>query len=293
MGQNKMKKKPGNITTEIVRDYPGRFVLEQVELERLLKDIQRLLKPEDEKQNLKFRYWVGLANGVVYETDELDLVLHEENAQSLTIVLFILFAELTDQDETLLRRIVVHFSRAQPSTAEDALRLPGDEWLNLKYRGLSYRVKDRDRDSALEIISTLEERLNKFRRWYSSCPDFSMSPRRFARGYVLFLTYTLLVYASSTILPAIADYSSVRMPRGTLSFVREAALGMLVFAIIAALAVGVLWLIDWIVPPSVIAIGDEIENYRKQKKLREMILWGILIAAVVGLVVNYLSAQWF
>ncbi|MBN1815557.1 MAG: hypothetical protein JXA14_27235 [Anaerolineae bacterium] len=171
-----MRRTPDSIKTSIVRDLPGRFVLEQVELERLLLDIRSLLGEEGESQHLRVRYWVGLQNGIIYETENLDVVLSEENAQSLTIQLFIVFGELLDEEMKTVRSIIVHFGRGRPRASEDRLELEDGGWFNLDYLGLSYRVKKRNREAALDVIAKIEERLKKFQRWYSNIPRFDVSP---------------------------------------------------------------------------------------------------------------------
>jgi hypothetical protein len=48
-------------------------------------------------------------------------------------------------------------------------------------------------------------------------------------------------------------------------------------------------LINWFIPPTVIAIGDEIIQSKKNQKMREYIFWSVIVAAIVGVGVNLLT----
>lgn len=50
-----------------------------------------------------------------------------------------------------------------------------------------------------------------------------------------------------------------------------------------------LLLVKWLIPPTVIAIGDEIARSKKAQELREYVLWSIIVAAIVGIGVNLVT----
>jgi hypothetical protein len=277
-----MKQNPKNITTEIIRDYPTRFYLDETELRRLVVDVESLLKEGAKKPNIN--YWVGLANGIIYETNSLDTVLSEENTRSLTIKLLIIFAETEKSDSQPARRIIVHFSRGQVSREVDAIHL-GDDWFNLNYEGISFRIKDRTRDATLKSITAVEERLGKLKRWRSVAPRFSINRHAINFQLSISLALGILLYSLS----ALVDI--MKNPRYSLffhtqDFLSGAATGAIIVFIGIILLNAAVLSINWIIPPAVIAIGDEITQSKKNQKLREYIFWSIIVAAVVGVAVN-------
>ena len=280
-----MKQNPKNITTEIIRDYPSRFYLDETELRRLVVDIETLLKEGAKKPKVK--YWVGLANGIVYETNSLDTVIAEENNRNLTIKLLIVFAETENSDNQPSRRIIVHFSRGQINREINEINLDND-WFNLNYEGVSFRIKDRTRDATLKSIKTVEERLNKLRRWHSIAPRISLN--RYAINFQLSVTLALGFPLYS--LYAVVDI--MNNPRHSLflhtqDFLLGAATGSVIVAIgIILLNIAILS-INWIIPPTVIAIGDEIMQSKKNQKFREYFFWSIIVATAVGIGVNLLT----
>jgi hypothetical protein len=280
-----MKQNPKNITTEIIRDYPTRFYLDETELRRLVADVESLLKEGTKKPKIK--YWVGLENGIVYETNNIETVTAEENSRSLTIRLLIIFAETENSDNQPPRRIIVHFSRGRISREINTIHLD-DDWFNLNYEGISFRIKDRTRDATLKSIKALEERLGKLKRWHSVAPKLSINRRTLDFQMSISLALGFLIYSLSALL------NIMKNPRYSLflhtqDFLWGAATG----AVIVALGIFLLDIavvsINWIIPPTVIAIGDEIIQSKKNQKLREYIFWSIIVATVVGIGVNLLT----
>ena len=98
-------------------------------------------------------------------------------------------------------------------------------------------------------------------------------------------------------MPGVLVFFGLQIPRFAADFLRAVALCMILLVFAASVAAIASWFLlralDWLVPPSMIGIGDEIAAYEKQQKLREYVVWGIVIAAVIGLIVNFLSAKWF
>lgn len=285
-----IKQNPQNIITEIVRDYPGRFYLDETELRRLISDIESLLKEQDRTPDFKF--WVGLQNGIVYETDSLNTVLAEENAQSLTIRFLVIFAELDSRlilngQDVPGRRIIVHFSRGTIQRSIDVIRL-GNDWFNLNFEGMNYRMTDNTRGATLKSITAVEERLRKLRRWHSVLPKFPINQRSFIYQLLTILFPAIPLY-SLLALVDIRDGWGYSNFTNTTAFLSGALLGTAVVVACIFLANFLLLLINWIIPPTVIAIGDEIVQSKKKQSLREYIFWSVIVAAFVGIVVNIIS----
>lgn len=278
-----MKQDPKNITTEIIRDYPTRFFVGVKELQRLIDDLEKLLK--ENSRNPKIKFWVGLKNGMIYETDDINTVIAEENARNLKIQFLIIFAESVSKESTSSRRIIVHFSRGQIKREIDHVHL-GDDWFNLNYEGISYRIKDRTRDATLKSINAIEERLKGIKTW--KAPRVLVNNRSITNQIFIFFVFGVLFY----FLSAMLDLQNSRFSyfANTSTFISGAALGSLILMIGVFIAnVGLLFF-NWAISPATIAIGDEIEQHKKDEKLREYIFWSIGIALILGVAVNVITS---
>jgi hypothetical protein len=231
---------------------------------------------------------VGLKNGIIYETTDLNTVIAEENARNLKIQLLIIFAENVDSEDLPSRRIIVHFSRGQIKREINNIHLD-DEWFNLNFEGISYRIKDKTRDATLKSVSALEERLQKLKTWHSLAPRFSINIRSILNQVVTFLTLSFLLYSISALLDIWGNprFSSFIH---TDTFLSGAALGSLIMLLVVFLTNFGLLFLNWIIPPTVIAIGDEIEQNKKNQKLREYVFWSIGVALVIGVIVNIITS---
>ncbi len=282
-----MPESPLNITTEVERDYPGRFVVEVIELNRLLADITRQLKPENDKQALKISFWVRLENGVVYETDKLEDVFKEENSRRKTIRLLVIYAELVDTEDKVLRRIVIQFSRGDRKDKPDMLEHIKGEAFNLSYHGLNYRVRDKDRASALEVISIIEERLVKFRGRSSEIPLIRVTPHTLAITLAISVTITLLIYAISGLASSFSTF--LYYPRFTTDFLQAVGFSVVGLALAAILAQIIIGGFYWLIPETYFEIGDEINEHKRRQKLRKFVVIGILFAIIVDIAANLLT----
>jgi hypothetical protein len=281
-----MKETPQNITSEIIQDYPGRFILEIDELNRLLSDMRDLLIEETDKQNYQTHYLVGLKNGLVYETKNIETILDEENAQSLTIVVLIVFAELLDENKNILRSITVHFSRGKPSLAQNEIGIDGGNF-NLNYHGISLRIKDGNRKSLLDVMAKIHERLNKFRRWYSGFREIKINNKVLAINLLFSVVLGTLLYFASNLSFELRTF--LHAPRDTSAFLYSCIFGLAIYFVVILVTIGAFKLLNWLLPPSVIAIGDEIKTAKTQLSIRTGILWTVIIGGLVSVIVNLIT----
>lgn len=279
---------PKSITTDIERDYPGRFVVEEVELHRLLDDIRRLLKKEGSQHKLETMFWVRLASGIFYRTTDLDDILREENSRRRKIMLLVIFAEIISEENEVIRRIVVQLSRGEPLSRINRLEHIRGESFNINYCGLNYRVRDQSRESAMEVMDQLEERLAKFRRWYSSFPSIPITPRSFVFNVVISLVFTLLIYILATIVPG-SLRSVYSVPIFTEQFLQSTAVAMVSLVIIAVIAYALLCMFNWFLPPTYFAIGDEVGNHKSELLLRQFILGTIILGLILEVIGGFLQ----
>lgn len=290
---------PKTVTTEIIRDYPARFVIEETELRRLVVDINSLLKPETADQFIKIRYWIGLKNGIIYEIDNIDTLFSEENSQDLTILVFIILAELLDRNNKQIRRIIVHFSRGKRTFSSNELKADSGEFFNLEYHGMSYRIKERNRDAALKMIDVIESRLNKFKRWYSGFQEIRVNPIVVAFNLSTSIIVAFLLYGLAVATPEInsffrssdGNYDSpqiIYIPRFTSDFLIAIAFVMIFVVFGVIIAALIIRALNWMIPPSIVAIGDEKQTYKRALKIREGIFWTVIVGGIVSAIVNYL-----
>ena len=130
---------PKDIPTEIVRDFPGRFYVEPLELRRLAAEINQLLVVDKNGQKKAIKFWARLENGTLYSTDDLEIVLKDENENSKVnktrIMVIVIIGELVDEEDRALRRIVVQFSRAKEGFSRThSWEQIQDETFNLNYK---------------------------------------------------------------------------------------------------------------------------------------------------------------
>jgi hypothetical protein len=274
---------PQSITSEIERDFPGRFVLTEIEIQRLLDDIQRILKPS-KNQVLRISFAVRLANGIIYQTNDFGTILKDENSGGQTITLIVVFAEVFEK-ENLVRRIVAQFSRGSEQEREGKLETIHGEAFNLNYHGINYRLRDTDRKSALKAIDVLETRLGKFRTWYSAFPVNFINFRNVGISIAVSIAYSLLVYMVASFSPRMLSFFNP--PRFTIEFLQAIAFSMVSFVILALVLSGVIVFIGWLLPPTTIAIGDEIENHKKEMKIREFVLITVVLGIVLGVISGF------
>lgn len=242
---------------------------------------------------------VGLRNGIAYETDDLDVVLKEENARGLKIVLLVIHSEVVDKDGKLLRGILVHFHRGIMNRASDWLEMSTGIKFNLNFEGLGYSVRAMNRQSALEIIGKLEERLAKFRRYYSGLPllvnpDFPYAAYVLASFLFGLLLYFLVIFWSGR-LPTIRIYyedvwQRFIYPEATVTLATMVLAALLFFVILGAFIELAVRGLRWLIPPSIIAIGDEATIYRKQLKIHEYIFWTVIVGGLVAIVAGIFVA---
>ena len=63
--------------TQVIKDYPGRFVLEAEQIKYLVQEMNESLYPDNPEQISQNRFIFGLQNGVVRQTDNLDELLNQ------------------------------------------------------------------------------------------------------------------------------------------------------------------------------------------------------------------------
>ncbi|MBX3038714.1 MAG: hypothetical protein KF758_17515 [Anaerolineales bacterium] len=286
---------PQDIPNEIVRGYSGRFAARKIELERLLNECKTQLSKELESKTLEIKFLVGLRNGIVYETEDFNVILQEENSQSLKIVLLVLSGQVLNSSGEVEKRILVYFSRGMMNRAWDYVEMSNGYRFNISSMGMGYLIKERNRQSALDIIETIEDRLKKFRPFYSFFPEINLDVT-----YISILVYQILLlgivfyflvwfsWSFLGVFPEFWDYWFI-FPKFTSPLVTSIVLVFIVSAIGTLLAVSLNKVVLWFIPSSFLEIGDEVEEYKKQSNLRQAVFWTIIVGGIVGIIVNLIT----
>ena len=278
---------PKDIPTDVVRDFPGRFYVEPLELRRLAADIDQLLWIEKEGQKKTIRFWVRLENGVLYDTDDLEVVLREENENSKSnktrIMLMVVIGELVEENDEFVRRIVVQFSRAKESLSRTfAWEHIHNETFNLNYHGLNYRVRDKNRQSATTIIDKLESRMVKFRRWYSVLPpNHRLELKSISTGLQLLL-FGIVGILSAILLEKVSLPLPIPLYSAVYNTMTAMSLSLISFSLLYIVLFIALFAIMWFIPPTAFEIGDEVKEIQQGKKTREFILVTIVLGLILG-----------
>lgn len=133
-----------------------------------------------------------------------------------------------------------------------------------------------------EFNSTEEETLfiNDFNNWFEKCKASYWLLGKFSL-FGIILAPSLLITLFRYIVGYKADFSSYDTMIIIMSIVISIAF------ILSAKLIDKYFLAN-IFPPIVFAWGEEIRRYTKWNKLRSNILWGIIVAVLVGLVTSYL-----
>lgn len=285
MSKNAKLLTPKEIPTEINRDFPGRFHVEVSELRRLVSEIEHILRT-GKGQRQVINYWVRLENGTLYNTNDLEVVLRDENENSgvnrTRIALLVIIGDLVDEKGVTLKRIVVQFSRARVNNPRYySWEHIQEETFNLNFHGINFRVRDKNRKSAMDAIEKLESKVKKFRRWYSLIPgNYEFFRKMFVQS-LLFIFYGLACFASASILArfhllvSIDFYSLIRdlLIAASLALI---SVGLFIIFIILLAITATLFL-----PTTYFEIGDEIEEYRKSLRTKIIAFAGVIIVGIL------------
>ena len=290
-----MQTNPQDIPNEIVRSYSGRFLVKKIELERLVNDIKVNFSKDIGHKRSELKFLVGLQNGVVYETEDFNVVLQEENSQSLKIVLLVISGQVFATPDVVERRILVYFGRGHMNRAWDYVDMSNGFRFNVATGGMGYLIKERNRQSALDFIENIEERLKKFRSFYSNFPEikFDLSSILVMIFYVALMgtvVYFLIWFGWQFLgmFPEIWDPWFV-FPKFTQPLIASLVFTYSVIVLGALLVYFLGKVVLWFVPSSMIEIGDEVEDYKKQNNLRQAAFWTIIVGGIVGIVVNLVT----
>lgn len=204
-------------------------------------------------------YKVDLSDGSSVSTESIEEVLDLPNSPKRKIT------SISIDTPYFFRRI-----KASVSLKDDS------------YRPVSYDLSG-DYEEVITLADRLDDRLPGLRQWYSPLTRYSFfGILAVTCGVVFFSAYAF----------AAVDYFYPDFLAGEESEKIDTGLTGLV-GVLFFLTVGVCLLLDWfrkkLFPVGTFAIGQGVDRYNRLTNIRNTILTGVVLAGVVGFVVNQIS----
>lgn len=267
------------------------FVLTEQELRRTIDLCIEQLKKDNTKPTITQKYTLKYKNGAVAETDNIDLVISEENSGSSKIISLDL--EFLDN---LKRKISINFSDIDSNgiSTENSVK---------------YSAKGDSRDWVFVTSSLLEERLKKVNR-------FNLNTNKKKHGLLWTMIFPIgllipalvtLIFGSNTkenLLKGVkADWLTGKLtdPIDAMIRIAEAnapmeSLSSMKFTFIILGAILVLWLILYFYMKMLFPIhnfcwGDYLDTFKRKESTRKtvntVIIIGLIISTIGGLIANW------
>ncbi|MBL7941747.1 MAG: hypothetical protein JNM00_03220 [Flavobacteriales bacterium] len=267
------------------------FVLTEQELRRTIDLCIEQLKKDNATPTITQKFTIKYANGAVGDTDNLDLVISEENSGSSQIISLDL--EFLDNLE---RKITINFSDIDSNGVSTE-------------NSVKYSTKGDSRDWVFVTSSQLEERLKKVSRF-----SLNTSKKRyrllwtliFPIGFLIPMLGTLIFGSNSKerLLQGIkADWIAKKLtdPIDAMIRIAEANASMesltsmkYTFIILGIITVLVLLLyiyIKMLYPIHNFCWGDYLETFKRKESTRKtvnsVVIIGLIISIIGGLIANW------
>lgn len=275
------------------------FILSESELRRFNDLIREQIKKINSEPTINFNYLLKFQNGVVAETDNIDIVLGQENEGSKKIISL----EVNGSDQ-LDNIISIDFYNT------DSDNIQSDY-------SVKYNIRSTDRDWVFVTSSQLEERIQKIKRQNFS-PKGKYSSRFFSLIIPLIVTLVFMISMLSNIvnredyLPNIKEMYKRGEIKNTneLIFIFEEAkhkqmqdlnfgemfylpgifIGGLIILFIS------FYLYVWkLYPLYNFCWGDYLEVFKKKETARKtfntVVIIGLLVSVIGGIISNFLNVK--
>lgn len=274
------------------QSYTFGFILTEQELRRTIDLCIEQLKKENATPEIKQQFTIKYANGAVGETDNLELVISEENSGSAKILSLDL--EFIDN---LGRMITINFSDIDSNVVSTE-------------NSVKYSAKGDSRDWVFVTSSQIEERLKKFRR-------FSLNKNKKTYQFLWLFLFPIAFFISTIstiflgnnskekILQDIkSDWIAKKLTDPIDAMIRiaeanastESLTGMKYTIIISGIILVLLFLVylyfKMLFPIHNFCWGDYLETFRRKESARKTVNTVIIIGLIVS-IIGGLIANWF
>lgn len=275
---------------------PGPLIVDEKNLTKLNEIVvNRMgLKSKD----FQVRYKVTFVNNFYYETEELPILLGEENTSVRQI-----------QSVELTARVVPNVRYSRPLTPEQRLKLEealldlqsrevAKIEISLSGRGAAYLISGGDRDWVLSAQVDISERLQiiagsgRIARLVIAPATaiialiivFALLANRFRKAYDNRMRSQDSDHKTT---PLYRYIFALQDPGLSFAIVPSTIMISIVSASICF--VGARWLINYLYPETLFLIGDQIQAFESLKNIRTYILTGIVATFVIGFIANLVA----
>lgn len=267
---------------QVVKDFPGRFVIEAEQIRYLVQEMKDSLYPDSPEQKSKIEYIYGFQNGVIRQTDNLEELLGQENNRQQRITFLIIVAELLDKDEKPIRRYLIHFGSGEKLFLENGLEFQNREYFNLSFEGVSYRILDSNRSSAMDMMKKFDERVQDYFRWYSKI-NLKLNTQGAILSFFIWLAFGLITYLGSH---ANYDFGGwIIYPEYTSDFIFMVGTSTLILLSFFTILLSSVKFIEWLLPPSYFAIGQGKKAYQNTIQNWQQFFWAVPVAIAISILV--------
>ncbi|MGD0548084.1 MAG: hypothetical protein ABR991_09720 [Terracidiphilus sp.] len=286
--------------TEAKKVFECGFVLGESELRRIHDTLIQQIKRTSIGESFQTMYQLKYRNGSVGYLTNLDEVLEQENFGSTTILR--LRMAVFDREEKPSNRISVEFSNTKEDKGYDS-------------EPISYTVFGEDRDWVFVTGSQLDERIGKISK-FSPTQFFDRKGRSWIFPILLMLLMFMGYYFSTRVHSAysdglrkidvvernlkagmIADRDQVTIDVARIILTSNdpsvAEYIWLPFAMMIPILIfpALSYLYSYFHPPFNFLWGDYVTLHNRRKGIWRFLIGGVLLAIVLGIVINYLSKK--
>lgn len=224
--------------------------LDEQGIRRLYDEIKKQIIGDDSGKT-KIDFKLKFSDGSTLNTEEIEELFSEENKHG---------REIKD---------LVFISKNE-SESKQAILTFGE-------RGINLEIVGPDRQWAYITKSIIEDRIK------------SLKETRLRKGYYLLISGIVIIILTYFFSPHLQSYLPQIFTYKEEGTRQIAAGGLIIFGIDILIFILISVMINKLYPNLTFLIGDGINRHDKRIKTRSNLMWGVVIAILVGIVVNFLS----
>lgn len=274
------------------------FVLPEPELRRFNDLIREQVKKINSEPKISYAYILKFQNGIVAETDNIDIVLEQENEGSKKIISL----EIIGKDQ-LENTISIDFHNIDSDNVQSD-------------NSIKYNIRSTDRDWVFVTSSQIEERINKIKRKKISFGKSKLISNLMFPIILLVVTLIMMLSVTTSIskkenyLPDIRfkyesgkitstdelilllEESKVKQLKN-LNFIEVMYMPGIIFGLFIILLIGI-YLYTWkLYPLYNFCWGEYLDVFKKietsRKTFNTVVIIGLIVSVAGGIIANYLN----